>query len=78
MTKPTVLQNIRSALMTPTSKQKEAYGRFFHTLSAACFIGSVTTGYVNSVSANTVEIVAALIVLGLVIFLNGAIFSKGE
>ena len=33
---------IRRAFVAPTVKQKEAYGRFAHTLAAAAIIGDVT------------------------------------
>lgn len=74
-----LLSQIQSALRTPSAKQKEAYGRFFHTMSAASFIGSITVIFSGlPVNANYFWKVAALIFFGVVLFLIGAILSKGE
>jgi len=54
----TLKAHIRSAFRTPTAKQKEGYGRFFHTLSAASFIGTVTVQFsrTQAVSAGIVKV----------------------
>lgn len=74
-----LLTSIQSAFRTPTLKQKEAYGRYSHTISAACCIGAVTIGFSeSSATANTTEKVAALVFWAVVLFLVGSILSKGE
>jgi dihydroorotase-like cyclic amidohydrolase len=74
-----LLVSIQSAFRTPTLKQKEAYGRFSHTISAACCIGAVTLAFSdlpdNSYAASKV---AALVFWAVVLFLIGSILSKGE
>ena len=74
-----LLTSIQSAFRTPTLKQKEAYGRYSHTISAACCIGAVTIGFSeSSATANTTEKVTALVFWAVVLFLVGSILSKGE
>lgn len=52
----------------------EAYGRYAHTLSAACIIGCAPVIYS---SAYTVFHVVRLFAAGVVLFLGGAVMSKG-
>jgi len=70
---------IRDAFLAPTLKQKEAQGRFFHTLSAACIIGATTVIFTEAeVTAYIAFRVAALIAVGVLPFTVGSILSKGE
>ena len=75
----TLLVETSSAFRTPTLKQKESYGRFSHTISAACLIGAVTIGFSAPLGvSNTTARVVALVFWAVVLFLIGSIFSKGE
>lgn len=74
-----LLDETKSAFRTPTLKQKEAYGRLSHTLSAASLIGSVTVMFTETeATAYVVSKVAALVFWGVLLFWVGAILSKGE
>lgn len=74
-----LFDEIKDAIINPTIKQKEAYGRLFHTLSAAGFIGAVTVIFTeNQASAYNVARVAALSLTGVLFFVMGALLSKGE
>lgn len=74
-----LLENTKSALRTPTLKQKEAYGRMFHTLSCACIIGGVTLVSTDAVTwVDGVAKPLTLFVWGVLLCIAGAIFSKGE
>lgn len=68
-------------LKQPTGKQKEAYGRLMHTLCAASWIGAITIMF-SEPSKNSIwyhySQAVALMVVGAVLFLAGAILSKGE
>ena len=67
-----------AAFRRPTHRQKEAYGRFAHTLAAAV-IGAVTVLFseMRFSVGGTMRLVA-LILSGLVCFAVGAILNKGE
>lgn len=72
-------QEVKNALRTPSLKQKEAYGRLAHTLCAACVIGCVSVAYSDHDA--TVVLISRMIALAfwaLVLFVIGALFSKGE
>lgn len=76
--KKRVRSAIRDAVAEPTAKQKEAYGRLAHTLSAASLIGAVTipwtsTGWTLDMALRTF----ALVVSSVVLFVLGALFSEG-
>lgn len=74
-----LLLEIKSALRTPTVKQKEAYGRLSHSLSAATWIGSVTVMFTETeVTVYGMTKILALIFWGMLLFCVGAILSKGE
>jgi hypothetical protein len=74
-----LLADLGGALLSPSAKQKEAYGRFFHTLSAASIIGAITVAFSEThASWYVVSRVAALSSWGVVLFCAGALFSKGE
>ena len=74
-----LLSNIRVAFKAPSLKQKEAYGRFFHTLSAASFIGCATLLFAgSSMDTFTITKVIALTSWGVIAFIVAALLSKGE
>lgn len=74
-----LLQDIGSAFRTPTLKQKEAYGRLSHTLCAASLVGAVSIMFTGvSMSWYALFRVGALTFWGVLLFLVGAILSKGE
>jgi hypothetical protein len=67
------------AIRSPTSKQKEAYARYVHTLSAAGAIGSMTLVFSESpMTAFAVGRAGAMLVLAIVLFAAGALLSRGE
>ena len=63
-------------LKDPTGKQKEAYGRFLHALSAACFIGAPTLIFSDG-SYDGLLRFFGLMCLGTVILLFAAPLAKG-
>ena len=67
----------RNAFTRPTPKQKEAYGRFCHTLSAAALIGGATVALTEEMFTLSLlfRISIALIMAGL-LFVVGAVFFK--
>ena len=68
-----------AAFRRPTHRQKEAYGRFAHTLAAAAVIGAVTVLFSEMrFSFGGTMRLAGLILSGLVCFAVGAILNKGE
>jgi len=74
-----LLVETRCAFLTPTVKQKEAYGRLSLTFCAASMIGAVTVIFtVEHATVSVLAKVAALIFWGVILFLAGAILSKGE
>jgi hypothetical protein len=74
------LQTLRDTFSKPSLKQKEAYGRFCHTLAAACIIGSATLlfGETMPVARYADGRIVAMLVAGVLLFLVGGILSKGE
>ena len=74
-----LLDEIRSAFLTPTLKQKEAYGRFSHTVSAACTIGAVSLAFTESTNTSSAASkVFALVFWAVILFVVGSVLSKGE
>jgi len=74
-----VITALREAFREPTIRQKEAYGRFAHTLAAAAVIGAVTFLFSElPMSVANIVRIAGLTVSGLVFFAFGAILCKGE
>lgn len=70
---------LADAFVNPTKDQMQAYGRYYHTLSAACSVGFA--GYVAGARAltGTVVINAACLLLGAaVLFALGAVLAKGD
>jgi hypothetical protein len=68
-----------AAFSSPTLKQKEAYGRFAHTLAAANLIGAATL-YFADIHTTVILLyrVAMMLTVGVLLFCLGALFSKGE
>lgn len=70
---------LADAFLKPSKDQLLAYGRYYHTMSAACAVGFV--GYVAGRpgwSSTSVINAVCLFVGGAVLFVIGAIYSKGE
>jgi len=67
---------LNRAFLSPTTKQCEAYGRFFHNLSAATVIAN--TSLIFSDSRYGAQYVVALFIAGVVCFIVGAFLSKGD
>ena len=79
MSRVELMVELRAAFVGPTVKQREAYGRFAHTLAAACLIGAVTIIFAeDGTSSSTTARVTGLIIAGVTCFLTGALLSKGE
>ena len=70
---------VRSALLAPTRDQRQQYGRFAHTLSAAALIGAASyfSGS-RTWTLGAVFDVATLIAVTVVLFVVGAVLSKGD
>jgi len=67
------------AITAPHKDQRQQYGRFMHTLSAAAMIGFV--GYVKSIpvwSLYAAWEAFCLILCGVVLFVVGAVLAKGD
>jgi hypothetical protein len=70
---------IRDAFEHPTLKQKEAYGRFAHTLAAAAVIGAASVLFSETRwTVGDALRVVGLLLSGLVCFALGATLCKGE
>jgi hypothetical protein len=70
---------IRQAFRTPTARQKEAYARYCHTISAAGLIGAATV--IFSDSALTVSALlraASMLVVAVILFLSGTLLNKEQ
>jgi hypothetical protein len=70
---------LADAFLKPSKDQLLAYGRYYHTMSAACAVGFV--GYVAGRpgwSSTSVINAVCLIIGAAVLFAIGAIYSKGE
>ena len=67
---------LQDAFVTPGGKQREAYARFLHNLSAACFIAA--TSILFTVNSYGAAHVAALLAIGVICFLAGAVLCKGD
>lgn len=74
-----LLEQAWKAVTAPTKEQRQQSGRFAHTLSAAALIGA--SGYVGSSDVWTLGAltdVLSLVGVGVVLFLVGAVLSKGD
>jgi hypothetical protein len=74
-----LLIKIRDSLVRPTVRQREAYGRFTHTLSAASIVGAFTIAWTGSGwTFQKLGKVGGLAWVGLVLFLAGSIALRIE
>ncbi|BDB30138.1 MULTISPECIES: hypothetical protein [Cupriavidus] len=74
-----LLEQAWKAVTAPTKDQRQQSGRFAHTLSAAALIGaSVYVGYSNVWMLVALTDVLSLVGVGAVLFLVGAVLSKGD
>lgn len=74
-----LLREVKLAFITPTIKQKEAMGKFCHTLSSASFIGFVTVLHLGSEPTWYIAKRAmALFASSVILFVVGSMMSKGE
>ena len=71
------LAALRTAFLTPTPKQKEVYGRFWHTLAAAAVIADTSMIFTPN-SPFGAQYSMPLFVAAVVLFIGGALLSKGE
>jgi hypothetical protein len=70
---------VLDAFKRPTQKQKEAYARYLHTISAAGLIGFATLPFTDAGKAEGLGWkLIALAFSTLITFIVGAILSKGE
>ncbi|SPS02233.1 MULTISPECIES: hypothetical protein [Cupriavidus] len=73
------LSRLDDAFRKPSKDQMQAYGRYYHTLSAACAVGFA--GYVagtSSWSMATVINATCLLAGAAVLFAIGAVLAKGD
>jgi hypothetical protein len=76
-----LLTSVGVALKSPTLKQREAYGRWTHTLSAAATVGAVTVMFGRTAASDfwyDLAKVGALFFWSVILFIAGAILSKGD
>lgn len=74
-----ILSQVATAIVAPTKDQRQQYGRFAHTLSAAAIIAAC--GYIGSTrvwSVSAITDVLSLSAISVVLFLAGAVLSKGD
>ena len=69
---------LRAAFARPTLKQKEAYGRFAHTLAAAAVIGQATILFADNAALASAWRITGLAVGGVICFVAGALLTRGE
>jgi hypothetical protein len=70
------LPALRRAFLTPTTKQQEAYGRLLHNLAAACLIADTSILFTENPFG--VRHIIALLVIGVLCFLMGALLCEGD
>jgi hypothetical protein len=70
------LEALRAALVAPTFKQLEAYGRFAHNLAAACVVAGMSILFTENDYG--LRHIVALFIAGLSCFVFGALMSRGE
>jgi hypothetical protein len=67
-------RDVVRSLTTPGAKQRDAYGRLAHTLTAACAIGSFTLAWTGPAgTVHNVWRVVGLSTLGLLLFFAGSL-----
>ena len=72
-------RRLQVAFTAPTLKQKEAYGRFAHTLAAAAVIGAITIVFAEGrVTSDIAWRIAGLAVSGVICFGAGVLLVEGE
>ena len=71
-----LLTALREAFLTPTGRQLEAYGRFLHNLATACLIAGTSILFTQNQYGGLH--VAALFASGVVCFVLGAVFCRGD
>lgn len=71
-------EEVLSAFLKPTIKQKEVLGRFLHALSVASFIGAVTVLFSSHFTLYTALRSLALFMYGVTSLIIGLIIGKGE
>ena len=73
-----LLKETSEAFQSPTLKQKEAYGRLSHTFCAASLIAAVSVMFsATEASLDVVARIGALVFWGVLLFIVGAVLSKG-
>lgn len=65
-------------LVTPNTRQKEAYARYCHTLSAAAAIGSLTLAFTESSMGSVALRSLTLLVTGVLLFIFGVLVLREE
>ena len=75
---PSALEITRKTFRDPTVKQREAIGRYLHTISSASFIGSFTVLVAGKWSLWAPIQVLLLMSIAVLLFIAGTLFSKGE
>jgi hypothetical protein len=70
---------LRRSLISPSVKQKEAYARYCHTLSAAALIGAMTLFFSDSpLTASSATRGGTLLVFSVILFLFGPLFTEED
>ena len=68
---------LRRSLISPSVKQKEAYARYCHTMSAAALIGAMTVFFSDSpLTISAGFRAAAMLVVGVILFLTGMVLNE--
>ena len=68
-------RSLVASLTTPTGKQREAYARLAHTLTAAAVIGAFTLAW-SGTALYDVWRVVGLALLGLILFISGSLLIR--
>ena len=72
-------RRLQVAFKAPTLKQKEAHGRFAHTLSAAAVIGAITIVFTEGrVTPEIAWRIAGLAVSAVICCVAGVLLVEGE
>lgn len=75
---PYVRDRSLEALLRPTAKQKEAMGRYSHTISSASLIGFFTLLVAGKWTVWTPLQAFLLLLIAVLLFIVGTVLSKGE
>lgn len=68
------IKKLKLTVLNPSQRQYDALGRYLHTLSAACFVGSAPIMYFGTAPK---FIGFILNVLGLILLVVGLVFCEG-